>query len=103
MDTPATFTNALLRARPELPVRLKTEYIVTHRTRNTPECASAVLLDVCGSMRYDEQYVNVKRMGLALSGLVRGECPATSYSSSRGTPSPGRGTSRRSRPCCTSR
>jgi uncharacterized protein with von Willebrand factor type A (vWA) domain len=56
-------------------VRLKTEDIVIHRTRNTPKCASAVLLDMSGSMRYDEQYVNVKRMGLALDGLIRSEYP----------------------------
>jgi uncharacterized protein with von Willebrand factor type A (vWA) domain len=75
MDIPATFTNALLRAGPGLPVRLKTEDIVIHKTRNTPKCASAVLLDMSGSMRYDEQYVNVKRMGLALDGLIRSEYP----------------------------
>jgi uncharacterized protein with von Willebrand factor type A (vWA) domain len=75
MDVPATFTNALLRAGPGLPVRLKTEDIVIHKTRNTPKCASAVLLDMSGSMRYDEQYVNVKRMGLALDGLIRSEYP----------------------------
>ena len=28
-----------------------------------------------GSMRYDGQYVNVKRMGLALEGLIRREYP----------------------------
>jgi uncharacterized protein with von Willebrand factor type A (vWA) domain len=75
MDIPASFTNALLRSGPGLPVRLKTEDIVIHRTRNTPKCASAVLLDMSGSMRYDEQYVNVKRMGLALDGLIRSEYP----------------------------
>jgi uncharacterized protein with von Willebrand factor type A (vWA) domain len=75
MDVPATFTNALLRAGPGLPVRLKTEDIVIHKTRNTPKCASAVLLDMSGSMRYGGQYVNVKRMGLALDGLIRKEYP----------------------------
>jgi uncharacterized protein with von Willebrand factor type A (vWA) domain len=75
MDIPASFTNALLRSGPGLPVRLKTDDIVIHRTRNTPKCASAVLLDMSGSMRYDEQYVNVKRMGLALDGLIRSEYP----------------------------
>jgi uncharacterized protein with von Willebrand factor type A (vWA) domain len=74
MDTPATFTNALPRAGPGLPVRLKAEGIVTHRTRNTPGCASAVLLDMSGPMRYDEQHVNVKRVGLALEGLARSAC-----------------------------
>ena len=59
MDVPATFTNALPRAGPGLPVRPKTEDIVIHKTRNTPGCASAVLLDRGDSMRYHEQYVNV--------------------------------------------
>jgi uncharacterized protein with von Willebrand factor type A (vWA) domain len=75
MDIPASFTNALLRSGPGLPVRLKTEDIVIHRTRNNPKCASAVLLDMSGSMRYGGQYVNVKRMGLALDGLIRTEFP----------------------------
>src|SRR5207248_2942729 len=75
MDIPASFTNALLRSGPGLPVKLKTEDIVIHKTRNTPKCASAVLLDMSGSMRYDGQYINVKRMGLALDGLIRSEYP----------------------------
>ena len=75
MDIPASFTNALLRAGPGLPIRLKTEDIVIHKTRNNPKCASAVLLDMSGSMRYDGLYINVKRMGLALDGLIRSEYP----------------------------
>jgi uncharacterized protein with von Willebrand factor type A (vWA) domain len=75
MDIPATFTNALLRSGPGLPVRIRQDDIVIHRTRNTPKCASVVLLDMSGSMRYDGQYVNVKRMGLALDGLIRSEYP----------------------------
>jgi uncharacterized protein with von Willebrand factor type A (vWA) domain len=75
LDIPASFTNALLRTGPGLPVRLKTEDLVIHKTRNNPKCASAVLLDMSGSMRYNGQYVNVKRMGLALDGLIRKEYP----------------------------
>jgi uncharacterized protein with von Willebrand factor type A (vWA) domain len=75
MDIPASFTNALLRTGPGLPVRLKSEDIVVHPTRNNPKCASAVLLDMSGSMRYEGQYINVKRMGLALDGLIRSEYP----------------------------
>jgi uncharacterized protein with von Willebrand factor type A (vWA) domain len=78
MDVPATFTNALPRAGPGLPVRPKAEGVVIHKTRNTPGRASAVPLDRGGPMRYDEQHVNAKRMGLALGGLVRGECPGDS-------------------------
>ena len=54
---------------------LRPEDIEVHRTRNTPKCATAVLLDMSGSMRYDGLYVNVKRMGLALDGLIRREYP----------------------------
>lgn len=75
MDIPSTFTNALLRSGPNLPLRMKPEDIVIHKTRNNPKCASVVLLDMSGSMRYDGQYINVKRMGLALDGLIRTEFP----------------------------
>lgn len=75
MDIPASFTNALLRAGPGTPVRLKPDDIEIHRTRNSPKCATAVLMDMSGSMRYGGQYINVKRMGLALEGLIRSEYP----------------------------
>jgi uncharacterized protein with von Willebrand factor type A (vWA) domain len=75
MDIPASFVNALLRSGPGLPVKLKADDLVIHRTRNNPKCATAVLLDMSGSMRYDGQYINVKRMGLALDGLIRSEYP----------------------------
>jgi uncharacterized protein with von Willebrand factor type A (vWA) domain len=75
MDIPGSFTNALLRAGPGLPVRMKPDDIVVHHTRNTPKAATCVLLDMSGSMRHDGHYVNVKRMGLALDGLIRKEYP----------------------------
>ncbi|HJT33965.1 MAG TPA: hypothetical protein VJ783_18105, partial [Pirellulales bacterium] len=75
MDIPASFTNALIRGGPGLPVRMKPGDIVIHRTRNTPKCATVVVMDMSGSMRYGGLYVNVKRMGLALEGLIRREYP----------------------------
>jgi uncharacterized protein with von Willebrand factor type A (vWA) domain len=75
MDVSQSFTNAIIRDGPGLPVRLKTDDIVIHRTRNAPKCATVVLMDMSGSMRYDGQYINVKRMGLALEGLIRSEYP----------------------------
>jgi uncharacterized protein with von Willebrand factor type A (vWA) domain len=75
MDIPASMINAMLRAGPGLPVRMKPVDIEIHRTRNNPKCATAVLLDMSGSMRYDGQYINVKRMGLALDGLIKSEYP----------------------------
>ncbi len=75
MDIPASLVNAMLRGGAQLPIRLKPEDIEIHRTRNKPKCATAVLMDMSGSMRYAGQYINVKRMGLALEGLIRKEYP----------------------------
>jgi uncharacterized protein with von Willebrand factor type A (vWA) domain len=75
MDIPSSMVNAMLRNGTGLPVRMGAEDIVIHRTRNNPKCATAVLLDMSGSMRYGGTYVDVKRMGLALDGLIRTEYP----------------------------
>ncbi len=75
MDIPQTMINALLRQGGGLPVKLDQRDIEVHRTRNTPKCATVVIMDMSGSMRYDGQYMNVKRMALALDGLIRSEYP----------------------------
>jgi uncharacterized protein with von Willebrand factor type A (vWA) domain len=75
LDIPGTFINALVRGGPGTPVRFKGEDIQVHRTRNTPKCATCVLMDMSGSMRHGGEYINVKRMGLALDGLIRSEYP----------------------------
>ena len=75
MDIPASLVNAMLRSGPALPIRMQPEDIEIYRTRNTPKCATAVLMDMSGSMRYGGQYINVKRMALALDGLIRREYP----------------------------
>ncbi len=82
MDIPASLVNAMIREAASgepstvtCRVRLKPEDIEIHKTRNNPKCATAVLLDMSGSMRFDAQYVNVKRMGLALDGLIHKEYP----------------------------
>ncbi len=75
MDIPQSFVNALLRGGPGVPVRLTQDDIVVHRTRNNPKCATVVIMDLSGSMRYDGQYINVKRMALALDGLIKKEYP----------------------------
>ena len=75
MDLVGTFTNAMIRDPGTRPIRLRSEDIVIHHTRNNPKAATCVLLDMSGSMRYDGLYVNVKRMGLALDGLIRSEYP----------------------------
>lgn len=79
MDIPGSLVNAMLRQAAEpgtaRPLRLQPRDIEVHRTRNTPKCATTVVLDMSGSMRYGGMYVNVKRMALALQGLVQKEFP----------------------------
>ncbi|MBX3422953.1 MAG: VWA domain-containing protein [Pirellulaceae bacterium] len=75
MDTTQTVINALLRDPSASPVRLTTSDIEIHRTRNSPKCATVVIMDMSGSMRHDGQYINVKRMALALQGLITSEYP----------------------------
>ena len=76
MDIPQSFTNAILRSQSRgEPLRLSGDDIVVHRTRNTPKCATAVIMDMSGSMRYEGQYINVKKMALALQGLITREYP----------------------------
>ncbi len=75
LDIPGSMINAMVRAGPGLPVRLRAEDLEVHRTRNSPKCATVVLMDMSGSMRYDGLYMDVKRMALALDGLIRREYP----------------------------
>ena len=75
IDLPQTVINTLIRHSDERPIRLRGDDIVVHKTRNHPKCATSVVMDMSGSMRYDGQYVNVKRMALALQGLINSEYP----------------------------
>ena len=75
MDIPQSLVNAMLRNGAQLPIRIHSDDIEIHRTRNNPKCATVVIMDMSGSMRYDGQYINVKRMALALDGLIRSEYP----------------------------
>jgi uncharacterized protein with von Willebrand factor type A (vWA) domain len=75
MDIPQSFINAMIRDSSQRPIRLKSEDIEIHRTRNNPKAATVIIMDMSGSMRYDGQYVNVKRMALAMDGLIRTEYP----------------------------
>ena len=61
MDIPGSLVNAMLRrADAGGPLRLAARDIEVHRTRNTPKCATSVVLDMSGSMRYGGLHVSVK-------------------------------------------
>ena len=80
IDIPGSLVNAMLRQGKERPLRLDPRDIEVHRTRNTPKCATVVALDMSGSMRHGGLYVSVKRMALALQGLVQREFPGDTLS-----------------------
>jgi uncharacterized protein with von Willebrand factor type A (vWA) domain len=83
MDVSGSFVNAFVRAGSERQasddgggfVFPGSGDLLIHKTRNTPKCATSVLMDMSGSMRHGGQYVNVKRMALALDALIRQEYP----------------------------
>jgi uncharacterized protein with von Willebrand factor type A (vWA) domain len=87
MDIPGSLVNCMLRQAGEAGaagaagaaaprgLRLQPRDIEVHRTRNSPKCATTVVLDMSGSMRYGGLHVSVKRMALALQGLVQREFP----------------------------
>jgi len=84
MDIPGSLVNCMLRqaseagaagTAPPRGLRLQPRDIEVHRTRNSPKCATTVVLDMSGSMRYGGLHVSVKRMALALQGLVQREFP----------------------------
>jgi len=85
MDIPGSLVNAMLRRAADGPagmqgggLRLDPRDIEVHRTRNAPKCATTVIMDMSGSMRYGGLHVSVKRMALALQGLVCREFPGDS-------------------------
>ncbi len=75
LDIVGSMQNAMIRSGPGLPIVMRPDDLQIHRTRNSPKCATVVLLDMSGSMRFRGLYVDVKRMGLALDGLIRREYP----------------------------
>ncbi len=71
-----TLTNAAIRSGSERSdFRISMDDIDIHQTRNNPKAATAVIMDMSGSMRSGGQYVTCKKMALALDGLIRREYP----------------------------
>ncbi len=86
MDVPQSMINAMLRECANNPppweagankgrINLRSEDIEIHQTRNTPKCATSIIMDMSGSMRYDGLFIDAKRMALAMDGLIRREYP----------------------------
>ncbi len=74
IDPVTTLLNSAARGRG----RIDSEDIEVHRSRIAPRCATAIVMDMSGSMRYGGQYAHVKRMALAMDGLIRADFPGDS-------------------------
>ena len=79
VDLPASILNCVAREAstggdPSRPA-IRGEDLEVHRTRATTKCATVVIMDMSGSMRWGGQYVACKKMAMALEGLVRREYP----------------------------
>ena len=56
-------------------LRIHADDIDVHLTRNNPKCATCLLVDMSGSMGQMGQYIQCKRMAMAMDGLIRSEYP----------------------------
>lgn len=77
IDLTQTMINAAARGQRRAGGRLaiQSEDIEIHRTRNNPKCATCLLVDMSGSMAQMGQYIQTKRMAMAMDGLLRSEYP----------------------------
>lgn len=78
IDLPQTLINAAARragGHRNARARVTGDDIEVHLTRNTPKCATCLLVDMSGSMSQMGQYVQCKRMAMAMDALIRREYP----------------------------
>ncbi len=77
IDLTQTLVNAAARGKRGEHGRLqiRADDIEIHRTRNNPKCATCLLVDMSGSMGQMGQYIQSKRMAMAMDGLLRSEYP----------------------------
>ncbi len=74
LDLPQTIINSMLRSGGDTTVATPA-MIWSLQNQESSQAATCVIMDMSGSMRYDGQYIHVKRMALALQGLINSEFP----------------------------
>jgi uncharacterized protein with von Willebrand factor type A (vWA) domain len=75
VDLQATVKNAVLRAGPEIPVRLSPQDFEVYRNEHLTRAATAVLLDQSRSMGLFGNFQAAKKVTLALFALIRTQYP----------------------------
>lgn len=73
-----TLKNALIRQGGGSPLHISEEDFVVYETEFQTSCATALLLDMSGSMARYGKFYQAKKVALALQGLVRGRYPEDS-------------------------
>jgi len=75
LDPGASLRNAVKRAGPGLPIRIREGDLEIHNSESTASCATAVLLDMSGSMMRWGRFLNAKKVALGMQALVRRQYP----------------------------
>jgi uncharacterized protein with von Willebrand factor type A (vWA) domain len=75
LDLQSTVKNAILRAGPEVPVRMTPQDFEIYRTEHMTKAATAVLLDQSRSMGLFNNFQAAKKVTLALFALIRTQYP----------------------------
>ena len=75
VDLQSTIKNAILRAGPELPIRMTPQDFEIYRTEHMTQSATAVLLDQSRSMGLFNNFQAAKKVTLALLALIRSQYP----------------------------
>ncbi len=80
LDIPGTLKNALEREGLELPLDLQYGDLMVHQTEHRSSCATVLMLDISHSMILygEDRFSPAKRVGLALSHLIRTQFPGDS-------------------------
>lgn len=73
-----TLKNAMVRQGGGTPIRIHQDDYVVHETEFQTRCATAVLIDMSGSMGRFGKYAMTKKVALALQAMVRAQFPQDS-------------------------
>ena len=78
IDLQASVKNAVLRAGPQVPVRMSVDDFEVHRTEHMTRASTVLLLDQSRSMGLFNNYHAAKKVTVALMALIRSQYPRDS-------------------------
>ncbi len=75
LDFQATLRNAIRRAGPGLPLKLREQDLELHCTESQASCSTAILLDMSGSMARYGRFYHAKKCAMAVHALITQRFP----------------------------